>query len=203
MATVTSVTGTHDDDVEATMARRTMTLQEFNALPEDPTVDRMLINGELWEKPMTKRNRWHAGIEARIAQHLANWLDEQSPPFGKVFSGEVGCDFPDSESGFGIDVAVFTFEVLATQAEGAKFIVGVPVLAVEILSPSERQEEIQAKTDTYLDSGVKCVWIVDPHFKTITAFRSDEKPTLFSGDDEISGEPYLPGFGVRTDKLFE
>lgn len=203
MATATPVTSIGDNAVEANRPRPRMTLQEFNALPDDPTIDRMLIKGELWEKPLTKRNRWHAGIEARIAQLLSNWVDEQAVPFGKVYSGEVGCDLPDSGSGVGIDVAVFTADVLAAQAKDATFIVGAPLLAVEILSPSERQEEIQAKTDLYLESGVMFVWIVDPHFQTVTVHRPDEKPAMYSGNDEMTGDPHLPGFHIRADQLFE
>jgi len=47
-----------------------MTTEELLALPEDG-VDRYLIRGLLREKPMTKRNRWHTRVEARIVYLLS------------------------------------------------------------------------------------------------------------------------------------
>ena len=42
-----------------------MTAEELLALPEDGT-DRWLIAGELRERPMTKRNRFHSRATARV-----------------------------------------------------------------------------------------------------------------------------------------
>ena len=44
-----------------------MTLAEFEALPENDSVDRELIAGVLKERTMTRRNRFHAKTEANIA----------------------------------------------------------------------------------------------------------------------------------------
>ena len=51
-----------------------MTAEEFLALPDDG-IDRELIRGELRERAMTVRNRFHSSTEARIAHVLDNWLD--------------------------------------------------------------------------------------------------------------------------------
>lgn len=51
-----------------------MTLDEFRALPEDVDVVRELLEGRLVESRMTRRNRWHAEVEAAIAGHLRNWV---------------------------------------------------------------------------------------------------------------------------------
>jgi Uma2 family endonuclease len=66
-----------------------ITLQEFLALPDD--MDRELIRGEVRERPMTKRNRFHASAEATLARIIGNWAAVQPAPHGKVYSGEVGC----------------------------------------------------------------------------------------------------------------
>ena len=82
-----------------------MSINEFNALPDDPSKDRVLIRGQLREKPMTKRNRWHSDAESMISHLLINWLERTDPTFGRVMSGEVGCELPVLESSVGIDVA--------------------------------------------------------------------------------------------------
>ena len=185
------------------LPRKKMTLDEFNAIAEEPAWDRMLIRGELWEKPSTQHDRWHAKTEARIVQLLHSWLETQTENSGEVFSGEVGCDFPDLETGFGIDVAYFSDDVLSQQSDDSKYIVGPPILAVEVLSPSERKEEIDAKVLSYLDGGVKLIWIVDYRFQTVTVYRPDADPKMFTGDQEITGEEHLLGFSVPVSKLFQ
>ena len=53
-----------------------MTAEEFLALPDDG-MERDLIRGEIREKPMTRRNRDHSGVEAKIAALLIIWLLQQ------------------------------------------------------------------------------------------------------------------------------
>ena len=43
-----------------------MTTEELLALPEDD-VERWLIDGELRERPMTVRNRFHSRVMVRVA----------------------------------------------------------------------------------------------------------------------------------------
>jgi Uma2 family endonuclease len=47
-----------------------------------------------------------------------------------------------------------------------------PLLAVEILSPSE---DVNEKVDIYLDAGVVALWIVDPKNRTVLDFSGRER----------------------------
>lgn len=179
-----------------------MTHEEFMALPDDGT-ERMLIRGKLWEKPMTRRNRHHSRIEARIAGLFDRWLETQPEPRGEVFSGEAGCRLTDDPASMvGIDVCYVSAETAAREPEETSLIDGPPILAVEILSPSDKQEEIDAKLQEYLASGVQIVWIVNPVMETITVYRPDGKPQIFSGEDLIMESTHLPGFEVQTKSIF-
>ena len=55
---------------------------------------------------------------------------------------------------------------------------GTPDQVVEILSPSDKQQEIDAKIDEFMDVGVKQVWIVDPHDKTVTVYRPGQRARI-------------------------
>jgi Uma2 family endonuclease len=178
------------------------TTAELLAFPDDG-MDRYLIRGQLREKPMTKRNRWHSRIEARLAQLLGMWLDQQPEPRGEVYAGEAGCILrrnPDTT--VGIDLAYFSAEVIAGQAGGTTMIEGVPILAGEILSPSDTQEEIDEKLDEYRTSGVRQVWVVDAHDETVLVYRQGAAPELVNVTQELAGEPDLPGFRVRVADIF-
>ncbi len=43
-----------------------------------------------------------------------------------------------------------------------------PILAIEIQSPSQSIETVMDKAKALLELGVKSVWIVQPHFRTVT-----------------------------------
>jgi Uma2 family endonuclease len=152
---------------------------------------------------MTRRNRWHARIEARITYLLSNWLEEQSEPRGEVLSGEAGCRLRrDPDTAVGVDVIYISPELAAQDADDTTMIDGAPVLAVEVLSPSDTLEEIDEKVDEYLQAGVALVWLVDPHDQTVLVYRPGAAPRLFTVADELTGEPHLPGFLVPVSRIF-
>ena len=85
-----------------------MTTKEMLALPENG-MERWLIAGELRERPMTVRNRFHSRVMACVTTELELWLRQQSPPRGQVRCGEAGCRLRrDPDTTVGIDV-VSTF----------------------------------------------------------------------------------------------
>jgi Uma2 family endonuclease len=178
-----------------------MTIEAFLALPDDG-MRRELIRGELRESEMTRRNRSHSRSESRVAKILGNWFDTQPEPRGLVVSGEAGFILGrDPDIGVGIDVAYVSAEVAAREPEAAYF-EGPPVLAVEILSPSDVQQEIDEKILLYLETGVALVWILNPRFKTVTVYRPDGPPVQFNETQELTAEPHLPGFRVSVAELF-
>jgi Uma2 family endonuclease len=186
-----------------------MTAEEFLALPDDG-VERWLIRGQLrekrpqpGEKPMTVRNRTHSGIMAEVTKFLGVWRDGQPEPRGRVLCGEAGgrlCGDPLTI--VGIDVVYVSAEVMARQSDDTTLTDGVPVLAVEILSPNDTQEEIDEKIDGYLSAGVALVWVINPHRRTVEICRPGAEPELVNVRQELSGEPHLPGFRVPVAQLF-
>lgn len=180
-----------------------MTTAELLALPDDG-VERWLIRGELRERPMTVRNRFHSKTMTKVAQHLGNWLDGQPQPRGDVLTGDAGVRLPgDPETTFGIDVAYVTAEVMAQQPADTTIVEGVPVLAVEILSPSDTQEDINEKIDALLAAGVPLVWEIDPHRRTVEVHRPGAEPETFNARQQLTAETHLPGFRVAVVDLFE
>src|SRR4051812_6386351 len=188
-------------DVSTAISTPPMTTEEMLALPEDG-LDRELIRGQLREKPMTRRNRRHCRTESRTVTILEIWLEPQPEPRGEVVSGEAGFRLSrDPDSTVGIDVAYVSAEVASREPDAAYF-EGPPVLAVEILSPSDTQEDIDEKVELYLETGVALVWVVNPRFRTVTVYRKGADPVMFSGTQELTAEPHLPGFRVPVSRLF-
>jgi Uma2 family endonuclease len=183
------------------MSPRTMTTEELLLLPEDG-IDRELIRGQLIEKAWSPRSRWHGISEASVAHFLQSWLERQPKPHGQVVGGEAGFRLrrnPDST--VGIDVAFVSAEVAANEPD-APYFEGAPVLAVEILSPSDKREEIDEKVELYLETGVAIVWVVNPRFRTVVVFRTHAAPEMFNEHQELTAEPHLPGFRISVARLF-
>ena len=161
------------------MVSQPITGEDLLALPDDG-VQRWLVRGELREKhpapgeqSMTIRNRWHSRIMATIAKCLGVWRDSQPLPRGEVLCGEAGVRLSrDPETTVGIDVGYVSPEVVARQSDETTIIDGVPLLIVEILSPSDTTVEIEEKTNLYLAAGVALIWIVNPYRRTVTVIRS-------------------------------
>jgi Uma2 family endonuclease len=180
-----------------------MTTEELLAQP-DNGMDRWLIAGELRERPMTTRNRFHSYSMTNIATELEIWRRRQPEPRGQVLTGDAGVRLQrDPDTTFGVDVVYISPAVLAQQTGAITLIEGVPTLAVEILSPSDVLEDVNDKIDAYLEAGVPLVWILDPHRRTVTVHRPGAEPELFNVQHILSGEPQLPGFSVPVRQLFE
>lgn len=119
---------------------RTMTVEQMLALPDQDSVHRELIEGELRESTITIRNRNHSQVEALVANAFVQWQKVNVQLDVQIHSGEVGCILthdPDTVVGVGIDVACFTKETVAASGSDTTLIVGSLLLAVEILSPSD------------------------------------------------------------------
>lgn len=188
-----------------------MTAEDLLAMPDDG-VERWLMNGVLREKypeiiegrPIAVRNRFHSKSLIKIGTELETWLRVQPPPRGDVLGGEAGVRLQrDPELTVGIDVVYVSHEVLLQQTEASKLIDGIPVLAVEILSPSDTFDAINEKIRIYLESGIQIVWIVDTYNKTVTVYSRGDKPRFFNTDDELTAEPFLPCFRVPVARFFD
>ncbi len=186
----------------AAIATEPMTTEALLALP-DNGMERWLIRGQLREKPMTVRNRFHSKVMASLTTCLKIWRDAQPEPRGDVLTGDAGVRLTrDPDITVGIDIVYVSAEVLARQTDKTTLIDGVPLLAVEILSPNDTIDEINEKIDAYLSAGVPLVWIIEPYRRTATIYRLQEPARLVTEGEGLSGGSVLPGFHVVLADLF-
>lgn len=83
--------------------------------------------------------------------------------------------------------------------------VGIPLLAIEILSPSTAARDRGRKRKLYLDTGVEDYWIVDLDAEVVERWRAgDLRPEIVDGTLEwslsvgVSGSVELPGLFARV-----
>lgn len=180
-----------------------MTMTDLLAMPKNGK-RQWIINGELREEDMTKRNRFLSAAMAHLTGELYIWWRQQNNSRGEIVCGEAAVQLTeDDTTGFGVDAAYVPPEVMLKQTDEFTIINGLPVLIVEVLSPSTRADDLDEKIDTYLDSGVPLVWVIDPHDRTVTIYRPGEEPTFANARQELTGGDVLPGFAVPVSRLFE
>ena len=182
--------------------RPLMTTEELLAMPEDG-IDRELIRGELKEKQMTRRNPTHSSVEATAAWIVNAWSKARPESRGRVYCGEVGFRLrrnPDTT--IGINVAYIDAETAARVPRNASLVDAPPLLAIEIISPSDKMEDILSKVQEYLDAGTKIVLLLEPVFETVTVFRPSVPPILLTGAQELTMEPHLAGFRCEAGDFF-
>jgi Uma2 family endonuclease len=134
---------------------------------------------------------------------LKDWLNRQPQPRGRVFSGEIGVRVRQTPTTLvGIDVAYVAHGTPIGRRKQKSFVDGPPILAVEILSPTDRQEDILDKVAQYLANGVKVVWVLEPRFRTVTVYQPGTAPVMFNESQHLDGGPHLPGFRAAVAEFF-
>ncbi len=83
---------------------------------------------------------------------------------------------------------------------------GTPALVIEILSHSTRSKDMVDKLNTYMISGVREFWVVDPVEETIIVYgfkeyKIDSYKVYKAG--ETLASYYFEGLNAGTDKVFE
>lgn len=78
----------------------------------------------------------------------------------------------------------------------------VPDLAVEVISPTDRVEELTEKLDEYFQVGVSLVWVVHPVQKRVEVYTSRFVNRFVTEAEDLEGGDVLPGFKVNVGSLF-
>jgi len=175
-----------------------LTAEELLRLPD--TGHRYeLIAGRLVKMPPA------GGRHGVAANRLAYYLTGHVLPnkLGEVFAAETGFILrrnPDTVRA--PDVAYVAKERLPEGPLPSMFLQLAPDLLAEVVSPSDRPSEVQAKVEDWLQSGVRLVWVVDPVTQTVTAFQVEGEQRIFAIGDELTADPVLPGFRCRVADLF-
>jgi Uma2 family endonuclease len=69
-----------------------------------------------------------------------------------------------------------------------------PDLAVEVVSPNDVVEELEAKLEDYQKARIPLVWVIYPKRRKARIFRLDGPPSELDEDGILSGEDIIPGF---------
>lgn len=76
-----------------------------------------------------------------------------------------------------------------------------PDLAIEVLSPSNTDEEIRVKIANYLSAGT-VVWVADPDHRHIEVYEPGKPVRILRKGETLTDGSLLPGFAVAVNDIF-
>lgn len=179
--------------------KQLVTVEELWALPEKPGVRYELVAGELVEAPAAGARQ---GLIAALVYDLIRAFVREHD-LGLVFPDGVGYILDRDPDLLRIpDVSFIAWARVPEEGIPEGFWPGAPDLAVEIVSPHDRANDVHDKVREYLESGTQLVWVLWPKRRSVTTHTRDGVTREFNPDDELLGGDALPGFRVRVAELF-
>ena len=170
---------------------------------------------ELWLKPPT--GRWelvrvevrmmnaagyeHGDIAMEIGARLRVFATQRK--LGTVVAAETGFLIErDPDTVRAADVA-FVRRQREPKSRLAGFFPGAPDLAVEVVSPSDRANDVQEKVALWLRRGCSAVCVVDPRGKTAAIARMEDGVVVSAAVDTLRDDSPLHGFTLEVAELFD
>jgi Uma2 family endonuclease len=175
-----------------------MTAEELFQLPDDD-YKYELVGGDLIRMPPTGAEHGDAAMNA--GSLLRNYV--KAHDLGRVSAAETGFILKRNPDTVRAPDAAFIAKA-RIPAEGIPrtYWPFAPDLAVEVVSPNDRFEEVQTKVVEYFTAGTRLVWVILPKTQTVLVYRSIHDVRSLGVSDELSGEDVIPGFTCRTAELF-
>ena len=175
------------------------TVENFDALPDRERFE--LIAGDLVEREdmgleaVYAAGKIHSRLDRHCEVHPIAWaLSDGAEYVWRSADGNKHVCRPDAS-------AVLKDRCTLEALRRPRF-EGAPDFAVEVLSPTDLFERVEAKIMAYLEGGTKLVWLARPKTRRIVAYRPDGTEISHGPDDDVDAGPVLPGLRFRVAEVF-
>jgi len=170
-----------------------MTVEQFEALPDEVTDRHELVEGELIPVPSSTLK--NSRIRDKLLVRLSTWSSSSNLA--------EAVNEMDVRTGPGTvrrpDISIFSAEQIGLFAMNVVPVPEPPMIAIEVLSPSEGMIAVGRKVAEYLSAGAKEVWLIDHENREVHVRTADGERLLRDGKTLESG--LLPGFDVSVGDL--
>ena len=175
-----------------------MTAEELLEMPDDG-FRYELVRGEL--RKMAPAGRTHGKRGNRVNYSLSAHVYENN--LGEVYLAESGFHLAsDPDHVLAPDVAFVSREREESAPEEDGFFPGPPDLAIEVISPSDRYTEVEAKVEEWFNAGTLMVIVVNPRNRTVRVYRSLVDSDLLTEQDTLEGGDVVPGWKLQVADIF-
>ena len=176
--------------------RGTVTLEEFQRMPEEDAFRVELSRGRIVREP--RPGGEHGLIVGRMVRLLGAEVESRGVGVVVTETGFLlGTDPPTVR---GPDAAFIARDPAAPAPRGPW--TEPPTLAVEVVSPSNTAAEIQEKVLEYLEAGTELVWVIDPASRSVTAWRPPGDAHMHREAETLEAGESLKGFSLPVAEIF-
>lgn len=77
-----------------------------------------------------------------------------------------------------------------------------PDFVVELRSPTDSLEELQAKMREYMDNGARLGWLLDPQGRQVDIYRQGQQVEVLQAPLTLAGVEVMPGFVLSLERIF-
>ena len=158
-----------------------------------------LVKGELYEMPPAGAS--HGSVAMQIGALLSVHVNAHR--LGWTFAAETGFVLgrnPDTVRA--PDASFVGRDRLPAGELTAGFLELAPDLAVEVVSPGDREREVRDKVKSWLGAGTRTVWVLYPATHRVTVCQAARGVVTLSSEDTLDGGDVVPGFSCVVGDLF-
>jgi Uma2 family endonuclease len=137
-----------------------------------------------------------------LTRQLAEWSERDGS--GAAFDSSGGFELPNGAVR-SPDAAWVELERLRDLAPGReeRFLPLCPTFVVELRSPSDTLDSIQAKMEEYVANGARLGWLIDPRSRRVYVYRPGKEVEILAGSRQVSAAPELPGFVLQLQRIWD
>lgn len=179
---------------------RPMSAEDLLHYTGDPSKRYELVDGEVIE--MSPPGGEHGETTFEIGGVIRDFVRPRH--LGRLYAAETGFLIQRSPDKVRApDVAFVSRDRLPEGHSPPGYVPLAPDFVVEVVSPNDAAQDVQARVDDWLKAGTQIVWTVYPGIRTVLVFRGPGQIDRKSADDEeLDAEPVLPGFRCKVRDLF-
>ena len=159
-----------------------------------------LVRGVFCE--MTPAGDAHSVIAFRLGLAVGKFVEENR--LGTAFAADYGIQLEhDPDTVRAPDFAFTSYQRRPRGSATEKYGQWVPELVAEVVSPSDRRSDVDAKARMWVSYGVLLVWVVFPKARTVEVYRADvDTAETLTEADSLDGGSVLLGFAYPLSSLF-
>ena len=175
-----------------------MTAEELLAMPDDG-FRYELVRGELVQMPPA--GHMSSFLELRVGAKLLDFVEANA--LGRAYSSNGGFRLEsEPDTVLAPDASFVRQERVETVGDGDGYFPGPPDLAIEVISPSDRYTEVEAKVEEWFNAGTLMVVVVNPRNRTVRVHRSLTDSVLLTEQDTMDGGDVVPGWRLPVADIF-
>jgi Uma2 family endonuclease len=182
----------------AELAERLITAKEF-LLMDDGTPSELVRGRIVTLNVPAPRHGYFCALLVLLLGEFVRLHD-----LGRIMSNDAGIVTEhDPDSVRGPDVSYYSYKRLPKGPLPEGYLDVVPDAAFEVLSPTDRWKETNAKVAEMLNAGVLVVCVLDPRHESITVWDDEVPPRTLHKGDTLTSPTVLPCFELPIARLFE